>query len=118
MSMGQDLAVKDRRGTVVYHRWVGSYTAFHEFRIAWARHLGFDLGAMRDPSAEQLWQRQPIEFFFRQDCEGTLSWRQAEAILRQARKDAPKLPRFEHQFQVLMEACELAVKHKTPLIFR
>ena len=117
--MGQDLAVKDRRGTLVYHRWVGSYTAFHQFRVAWARHLGFDLNAMEGFGGTQPWDRQPIQSFFRHSgAEGTLSWREAEKILRQARKGAPELAGFEHQFRVLIEACEQVVEHRTPLIFR
>ena len=115
--MGQDLAVKDRRGTIVHYKWMGSYSTFYAFQVAWARHLGFDLDAMRGSRDIQAWYRLPIESFFAQDCDGMIVWEEAEEVLHQARKDAPKLPKYKHEFRVLIEACQQAVKHKTPLIF-
>ena len=103
--------------TAVY-KHIGGYTDFHEFRAAWARHLGFDLNVMEGFGGSQPWDRQPIQSFFRgPDTERIISWRDAEKILQHARKDAPELPDFRHQFRVLIEACSQAVNHKTTLVF-
>ena len=116
-----DLAVQNRQRGIVYEKRIGSYITFLQFRHAWAWHLGFDLYEMKGFSGSQPWNRQeplPLQSFFNHsDSEGTISWREAEKILQQARKDAPKLPEFKQQFRVLIEACQHAVEHKTPLIF-
>lgn len=116
--MGLDLLVRDKRGTEVYAEKIASYGGFHEFRVAWAELLGFDLTQMQGFGGWQPWDGKPLRSFFNHsDCEGKISWRAARAILRQARRDALRLPEFAWQFRVLITACEKAVKHRTPIIF-
>ena len=116
--MGLDLLVRNGNGADVYAERIGSYYYFHEFRLAWARHLGFDLGRMEGFGGSQPWTTEPLQSFFdHSDCEETIAWQDAKAILKQARKDVPKLPEFHRQFQVLIAACQAAVEHRTPIIF-
>ena len=116
--MGLALLVRDQKGAEVYAERIASYFGFHEFRIAWARHLGFDLEHMEGFGGSQPWTSEPLQpFFDHADCEDVISWRDAQAILRKAKKDAPKLNEFNRQFRVLIDACEAAVEHRTPIIF-
>jgi len=48
---------------------------------------------------------------------GDLSWQDAEQILEEARKDAPKLPNYDCAFSMLIRACETAVAEKLPISF-
>ncbi len=116
--MGLGLLVRDRKGNEVYGEKIASYTGFHDFRVAWARLLSFDLNRMQNYGGSEPWDGKPLRSFFNHsDCDGKISWRAARAILRQARKDAPKLPDFDWQFRVLIAACDVAVKHRSPIIF-
>ena len=116
--MGLDILVRDRRGHEVYAERIGSYTNFHDFRIAWAKILGFDLEQMEGFGGFQPWKDEPLEpFFNHSDCDGVISWQDAEAILWQAKKDAPHLPQFARHFHVLIAACEAAIEQQTPIIF-
>ena len=116
--MGLALLVRDRNGAEVYAERIASYLSFHEFRLAWARLLGFDLNLMEGFGGSKLWKDEPLQpFFNHSDCEDAISWRDAQAILQQAKKDAPQLPEFNRQFRVLTAACEAAVEHRTPIIF-
>ena len=116
--MGLDLLVRDKKGKEVYAEKIASYSGFHEFRVTWADLLGLDLTQMQGfGGSEPLDGKLLGSFFNHSDCDGRISSRAAKAILRQARKDASKLPEFEWQFRVLIRACEKAVKHRTPIIF-
>ncbi|OFV90691.1 MAG: hypothetical protein A3H28_11270 [Acidobacteria bacterium RIFCSPLOWO2_02_FULL_61_28] len=116
--MGVALLVRDRDRAEVYRETVAGYTEFHEFRVAWADLLGTDLNQMDGYGGRESWEEQPLQSFFdHSDCEGKISWRAARTILRQARKDAPRLQTFNQQFTVLISACEKAIQHRTPIIF-
>ncbi len=116
--MGLDLLVRDGNGAEVYGEKIASYSGFHEFRVAWARFLGFELNRMQGFGGTLPWHSQPLRAFFNHsDCDGKLSGLQAREILKAARRDAPKLPEFDWQFRVLIAACKKAVKHRTHIIF-
>lgn len=116
--MGLWLCVQDKEGRNVYLERISGYKLFNEFRRGWARHLGFDLGQMQGFDGSQSWEGKPLRAFFDHfDNEGTLSPSEAAEILKQAQTDAPNLPEFAHYFQLLMAACEAAVKEGTPIIF-
>ena len=116
--MGLDLLVRDKADTDVFLERIASYSGFHQFRIAWAQHLGFDLNRMQDFGGTEPWHSQPLQAFFNHsDCDGEISWKDARAILKKAREDAPKLPEFAWQFRILILACSHALKHRAPIIF-
>jgi len=97
---------------------MSSYFGFHEFRKAWAQLLGFDLDGMQGFGGTRPWTTEPLQCFFdHSDCDGEISWQDAERILAQARKDAPKLPNYGWAFSVLIRACESAVAKKLPISF-
>jgi len=97
---------------------ISSYSGFDNFRQSRARLLGFDLDDMQGFVGTRPWTYEPLQCFFdHSDCEGIISWQDAEQILVQARKDAPKLPDFNWAFGVLIRACETAVAHKLPISF-
>ena len=97
---------------------LSSYLGFDEFRKSWAQLLGFDLEDMQGFGGTRPWTTERLQCFFgHSDCEGEISWQDAEQILVQARKDAPKLPDFNWAFGVLIRACETAVAHKLPISF-
>ncbi len=116
--MGLWLCVKDEGGRNVYLERISSWKLFHEFRCAWARHLAFDLNQMLGYDGFESWEGKPLRAFFdRSDMKGELSPSEAAEILKQAKTDAPNLPEFAHYFQLLITACEAAVKEGTPIIF-
>jgi len=118
-TMGLDLLVHTPDGDgIAYGEKISSYSGFHEFRKAWANLLGFSLEQMDGFGGTTQWDRQPLRCFFdHSDCDGEIAWQDAEHILAQARRDAAKLPEFDHQFQVLMAACEAAAASRMPVVF-
>jgi hypothetical protein len=115
--MGLDLRVVKRDEEFFGERF-SSYLGFHEFRTVWARWLGFDLEDMQGFGGLKPWTTEPLQWFFaHSDCEGKISWEDAQQILVQARKDAPKLPGVGWAFSVLIRACETAVARKLPISF-
>ena len=118
LSMGLDLCVIEGDERLFADR-ISSYSGFDDFRKEWARLLGFDLEDMDGFGGEKPWTIEPLQCFFdHSDCEGEISWQDAQQILAQARKDAPKLPDFDKEFNVLIRACEAAVANKLPISFR
>ncbi len=116
--MGLWLYVKDKEGRNVYLKRISSWKRFGEFRVGWARHLGFDLNQMLGYDGFESWEGKPLRAFFdHSDMKGELSPSEAAEILKQAQTDAPNLPELAHYFQLLMAACEAAVKEGTPIIF-
>jgi hypothetical protein len=115
--MGLDLKVgKGDEG--FFTERMSSYSGFHEFRTEWAQLLGFDLEGMQGFGGTQPWTTEPLQCFFdHSDCEGEISWQDAEQILAEARKDAPKLPEYDWAFSTLIRACETAVAEKLPISF-
>src|SRR6266481_4584230 len=112
LSMGLDLYVVKGDEEFFAER-MSSYFGFHEFGKAWARLLGFDLDGMQGFGGTQPWTTEPLQCFFdHSDCEGEVSWQDAQQILKRAQEDAPKLPDFARAFGVLIRACEAAVAHK------
>lgn len=93
--MGLDLyVVKGDEG--FFTERMSSYLGLHEFRTAWAQLLGFDLEDMQGFGGTQPWTTEPLQCFFdHSDCDGEISWQDAEQILVAARKDAPKLPNYD-----------------------
>jgi hypothetical protein len=115
--MGLDLYVV-KGDEEFFAEGISSYMGFHEFRKAWAQLLGFDLDSMRGFGGTQPWMTEPLQCFFdHSDCEGEISWQNAERILAGARKDAPKLPHYDWAFSLLIRACETAVAKKLPISF-
>ena len=116
--MGLDLYVYEGNEEFFFER-MSSYLGFHAFRVAWAQLLGFDLEDMQGfGKGMRPWTDEPLQCFFdHSDCEGEISWQDAEQILAQARKDAPKLPGMAWAFSKLIRACEAAVTHKLPISF-
>jgi hypothetical protein len=115
--MGLDLCVVEGDEGFFGER-MSSYSDFDEFRRAWARLLGFDLEDMQGYMGTRPWTNEPLRCFFdHSDCDGEISWQDAQQILAQAREDAPKLPEFDRAFGVLIRACEAAVAHKLPISF-
>ena len=115
--MGLDLYVV-KGDEELFVEGMSSYWGFHEFRKAWARLLGFDLEGMQGFGGTQPWTTEPLQCFFdHSDCEGGISWQDAEQILEEARKDAPKLPNYDCAFSMLIRACETAVAEKLPISF-
>ena len=116
--MSLHLQIRDRKGSVVYYERMASYGIFKEFREVWAKLLGFDLKQMDSFGGPQPWTNEPLQpFFHHPDDKGDISWKDAVVILEQAKRDAPKLPDMAAEFQVLIAACEEAVKQKTSIIF-
>jgi len=116
--MGLDLSV-EKGDEVFFRERMSSYSGFHEFRVMWAQLLGFELEEMQGfGKGMRPWTNEPLRCFFdHSDCEGKVSWQDAEQILAQVREDAPKLPDFNWAFGVLIRACEAAVAHKLPISF-
>ncbi|MBI3896432.1 MAG: hypothetical protein HY313_10935 [Acidobacteria bacterium] len=116
--MGLVLLVRDHNRAEIYSERISDYSDFHAFRVAWAALLGIDLDQMDGYGGPESWEGKPLQSFFNlSDCEGKISWRAACTILRQARKDAPRLQTFNQQFAVLISACEKAIQHRTHIIF-
>ncbi len=113
--MGLDLyVVKGDDG--FFAERMSSYFGFHEFRRAWAQLLGFDLEGMQGFGGTRPWTTEPLQCFFdHSDCDGEISWQDAEQILAEARKDAPRLLNYNWAFSVLIRACETAVAKKLPI---
>jgi len=102
LSMGLDLYVVKGDERFFAER-MASYLGFHEFRKAWAQLLGFNLEDMQGFGGTQPWTTEPLQCFFdHSDCDGEISWQDAEQILAEARKDATKLPKYDWAFSVLM----------------
>ena len=115
--MGLDLGVVEG-DEVFFGERMSSYSGFDDFRQAWARLLGFDLDDMQGFAGTRPWTTEPLQCFFdHSDCDGEISWQDAEQILVRAREDAPKLPDFDWAFGVLIRACEAAVTYKLPISF-
>jgi hypothetical protein len=115
--MGLDLYVAKEDEDFFAER-MSSYFGFHEFRTAWAQLLGFDLDEMQGFGGTQPWTTEPLQCFFNHsDCDGEISWQDAEWILAEARKDAPRLPDYDWAFSVLIRACESAVDKTLPISF-
>ena len=115
--MGLDLyvAIGDE---VLFAERMSGYLGFHEFRTSWARLLGFDLEDMQGFGGLKPWTTEPLQCFFgHSDCEGDISWQDAEQILVEARKDAHKLPDYDWAFSVLTRACETSVAEELPISF-
>src|SRR5229473_813047 len=102
LSMGLDLyVVKGDDG--FFAERMSSYFGFHEFRRAWAQLLGFDLEGMQGFGGTRPWTTEPLQCFFdHSDCDGEISWQDAEQILAEARKDAPRLLNYNWAFSVLI----------------
>ena len=116
--MGLWLYVKDKEGRNVYLKRISSWERFGEFRVGWARHLGFDLNQMLGYDGFESWEGKPLRAFFdHNDNKGTLSPSEAAEILKQVQTDAPQLPEHALLFRRLVAACEVAVKEGTPIIF-
>jgi len=97
---------------------ISGYMSFHNFRETWTQLLGFDLEDMQGFGGTRPWTNEPLQCFLsHSDCEGEISWQDAEQILARAREDAPKLPDLNWAFSVLIRACEAAVAHKLPISF-
>jgi hypothetical protein len=115
--MGLDLGVVEG-DEVFFGERMSSYSGFDDFRQAWARLLGFDLDDMQGFAGTRQWTTEPLQCFFdHSDCEGEISWQDAQHILERAQEDAPKLRDFARAFGVLTRACEAAVAHKLPISF-
>jgi hypothetical protein len=115
--MGLDLCVVKGDKWFFSERMSG-YLSFDEFRQAWAQLLGFNLEDMQGYAGIRPWTNEPLQCFFdHSDCEGKISWQDAQQTLARAREDAPKLPDFDWAFGVLIRACEAAVAHKLPISF-
>ena len=117
--MGLDLHIKDYESA---NSKIGSYSGFGAFRKKWANHLDFDLTEMRGFGGGKEWTDEPIQCFFNHsDCDGYLSVKNCEEILKQAKKDYPKLKKDDqcsYSFPILIEFCEQAIKKGKRVEFR
>ena len=118
--MGLDLRVK---GYYSKNSKIGSYSGFHDFRIEWARHLGFEFEEMEGSGGTKPYTNEPLEFFFNHsDCDGSLTPEQCGVLLEQAEKDYPvlkeKSERCAYSFPILIEFCREAVIANETLEFQ
>lgn len=100
--MAVDLLIKDQAGRDIYCEKIGSASEFHDLLAAWARVLGFDLEEMAGCGGRKPWTNEPLQFFFLERGDGSLSPRRAQKVLRQTLEDKEKLPEFKREFRVLI----------------
>ena len=116
--MGLDLRVKGYRSA---NSKIGSYHGFNYFRATWAKHLGFNLAEMEGFGGNKEWKDEPLqEFFNHSDCDGYLTVGDCKKILKQAKKDFPKLKdnqQCSYSFPILIEFCKEAIKRNRRIEF-